>query len=273
MFWISIITGILICACTCNIIKVSSFIDMIDEGKICVQCGRRMDCVTQKECRIGDNIYGNRWMLFSYLKECKRCSYICSQPIKWNILFFGLFYMVYIATVFLTPDNLVGILYGIVAIALLYLGIIDWNTQYIPLEMNGIIFLCGLIRLVADRSNWLEYILGFFLVSGFLYVVNKVATPVLRRKYEDDTIEDVIGDGDMKLMAATGLLLGWKLNFIALGIGCVMGSVIHLILMKIKGSGHRLAFGPYLSLGVYITMICGEQLVSWYLNFLGVKPL
>jgi len=26
-------------------------------------------------------------------------------------------------------------------------------------------------------------------------------------------------------------------------------------------------------LGVYITMICGEQLVGWYLNMMGVKPL
>ena len=130
-----------------------------------------------------------------------------------------------------------------------------------------------MIHLFADNSNWLEYVIGLIAVSGFLLLVNGIAVPLLRKKYKDDTIETAIGDGDIKLMAATGLLLGWKLNFLALMIGCIAGSVIHLMLMKIKGSGRQFALGPYLSLGVFITMICGEQLVGWYLNLMGVKPL
>ena len=89
----------------------------------------------------------------------------------------------------------------------------------------------------------------------------------MRKRYGDD-ITHVMGDGDIKLMAATGLLLGWKLNFLALGLGCIIGSIIHVILMQIKKGEGQFAFGPYLSLGVYLTMICGEQLVSWYLNMM-----
>lgn len=163
-------------------------------------------------------------------------------------------------------------LYGISVSMLCMLSVVDWNTQYIPLECNVIILICGLIHLFADFSNWVEYIIGLFAVSGFLLFVDRIATPILRKRYEEELeIEHVIGDGDIKLMAATGLLLGWKLNFLALGIGCVAGSVIHLVLMKIKGSDRQFAFGPYLSLGVYITMICGEQLISWYLNAMGVE--
>ena len=164
-------------------------------------------------------------------------------------------------------------LMGFSAIALFFLSIVDWNTQYIPFECNIFIFICGLIHLFADFSNWLEYLIGLIAVSGFLFIVDRIGTPMLRKKYPEDEVDSVIGDGDIKLMAATGLLLGWKLNFIALGIGCISGSVIHLIRMKIKGSGAKLALGPYLSLGVYITMICGEQLVSWYLNMLGLYPV
>ena len=75
-----------------------------------------------------------------------------------------------------------------------------------------------------------------------------------------------MGGGDIKLMAATGLLLGWQLNIIAFLVGCILGSIIHLTLMAMKKADRVLAFGPYLSMGVYIAMIWGEQLVSWYLS-------
>lgn len=67
-------------------------------------------------------------------------------------------------------------------------------------------------------------------------------------------------------MAAAGLLVGWKLIILSLGIGCLLGSVIHLTLMKVRDKDRVLAFGPYLSMGIYISMVCGEQLVSWYLS-------
>jgi leader peptidase (prepilin peptidase)/N-methyltransferase len=79
-----------------------------------------------------------------------------------------------------------------------------------------------------------------------------------------------MGGGDIKLMAAAGFLLGWKLNIVAFMMGCVLGSVIHLSIMKIGKGEHRLAFGPYLSMGIYIAMICGEQLMSWYLGIVGL---
>ena len=66
-------------------------------------------------------------------------------------------------------------------------------------------------------------------------------------------------------MAATGLLLGWKLIIIAFIMACIIGTVVHLIRMAVKKVGRKLAFGPYLSMGICIAMIWGEQLVSWYL--------
>ncbi len=171
--------------------------------------------------------------------------------------------------------NVISVLFGISTVALLSLSVVDWKTQYIPLEMNGVIFFCGLIRLFADESDWLDHVIGLFAVSGFLFLINRVATPILKKRYAetDVELERAIGDGDIKLMAATGFLLGWKLNFLALMIGCIMGSIIHTVLMLVKKGERQFALGPYLSLGVYITMISGSQLISWYLNILGVKPL
>ena len=75
-----------------------------------------------------------------------------------------------------------------------------------------------------------------------------------------------IGGGDIKLMAACGLILGWKLIILAFLIGCILGSVIHVIRMKVSDADHVLAMGPYLSLGVFIAMLWGEQFLRWYLG-------
>lgn len=219
-----------------------------------------------------DNKYMH-WMIVNYIWKRKKNGFRYSFNAYKFIIMFVVGYAIVELPCWLHGSGVVGIVYSLSAFCLLFLSVVDWKSQYIPLECDLAIGICGLVRLVADQSNWLEYILGLFLVSGFLYVVNKVATPILRRRYEENTIEDVIGDGDMKLMAATGLLLGWKLNFIALGLGCVIGSIIQVILMKVKESDRQFALGPYLSLGVYITMICGEQLVSWYLNIIGFVPM
>ena len=149
-------------------------------------------------------------------------------------------------------------LYCLCTSALICISVIDWRTYEIPVGFNIFILFLGLIRLVTDLGNWSQYVIGLFAVSGFLYLLLIV------------TNGRGIGGGDVKLMAATGLLLGWQLNVVALMMGCILGSVIHLSIMAIKKTDKVLAFGPYLSAGVFIAMIWGEQLVSWYLGIVGI---
>jgi leader peptidase (prepilin peptidase)/N-methyltransferase len=75
-----------------------------------------------------------------------------------------------------------------------------------------------------------------------------------------------IGGGDIKLMAVCGLILGWKLIIVAFITGCVLGSIIHLIRMKIQKESAVLAFGPYLSLGVFIAAMWGDTILIAYLS-------
>ncbi len=96
--------------------------------------------------------------------------------------------------------------------------------------------------------------IGAICVSGFLYLLYLI------------TKGRGIGGGDIKLMAAAGLLIGWKLIILSLGLGCVIGSIIHIILMKVQDKDRVLAFGPYLSIGIFISMLCGNQIIDWYIN-------
>lgn len=251
---------------------LSHFIQHIEDESVCQECEQYKECFAMKELFSGKSNFVTEWMLISFLKVKKRCPYAEDVPVNKKVAYIIFSTLLFGVLLWSKGNNLTGYIYGVSAVMLFFASVVDWNTQYIPVECSIIIFICGLIHLFADFSNWGDYLIGLIAVSGFLFLVDQIATPVLAKRYQEEEMDSVIGDGDIKLMAATGLLLGWKLNFLALGIGCVAGSVIHLIRMKIKGSEARLALGPYLSLGVYITMICGEQLVSWYLNMMGYIP-
>ncbi len=151
------------------------------------------------------------------------------------------------------------VLYILCMMILLVIAVVDWNTYEIPRGLNVCILVLGLIRLGLDYHNWSQYIIGFFAVSGFLCLLYWVSGGTW------------IGGGDVKLMAAAGLLLGWKEILVALVAGCVLGSIIHIMSMILCNKKDRtLAFGPYLSLGIVVAMIWGEQLASWYLSLLKI---
>ena len=78
-----------------------------------------------------------------------------------------------------------------------------------------------------------------------------------------------LGGGDVKLMAVCGLVLGWKLVLLAFFLGCILGSVIHIIRMKAFGADRVLAMGPYLSLGVLLAVLWGNTMIQWYMGLLG----
>jgi leader peptidase (prepilin peptidase)/N-methyltransferase len=80
-----------------------------------------------------------------------------------------------------------------------------------------------------------------------------------------------MGGGDIKLMAALGLWFGLKgIAMIAL-LAFVIGSVISLIIVKIKKGGRKTAvpFGPFIILASFITIFFYSPLVNIYLRLAG----
>ena len=136
--------------------------------------------------------------------------------------------------------------------ALLVLSVIDGRTREIPPGTTIFIAVLGAVRVFLDLSQWPLYVIGFFAVSLFLFLVLII------------TGGRGIGGGDVKLMAVCGLFLGWKLIILAFFLGCVLGSVIHLTLMAAKKAGHVLALGPYLSAGVFLSLLWGDAVIQWY---------
>ncbi len=192
--------------------------------------------------------------LFSYLAlrgKCRKCKTKISVQYPLIEGLNGVFYLIVFIRYGLSVDSL---LYCLLFSALLALSVIDFRTFEIPVGINYFILMLGLIRVATDYHNWLDYLIGFLCISVFLFLVILVSRG------------QAIGGGDMKLMAVCGLLLGWKGIVLAFALGCIIGSVCHIIRMKVSGEEHVLAMGPYLSVGVMIAALWGESMISWYVT-------
>ncbi len=73
-----------------------------------------------------------------------------------------------------------------------------------------------------------------------------------------------MGFGDVKLAFTIGFLLGFLNGFAALYIGFIIGAVVGLclILLGRKKMKSKIAFGPFLVLGLLIMLIWGDQVFS-----------
>ena len=137
---------------------------------------------------------------------------------------------------------------------LVTLSVIDWRTYEIPVGINITILVLGMLRCALDYRNIVTHLIGLVCVSAFLLLLNLV------------TGGRAMGGGDVKLMAAAGLFLGWKQITLGFFLGCIIGSIIHLCLMKFADKGRKLAFGPYLSAGMIVAMLAGDAMINWYLS-------
>ncbi len=156
--------------------------------------------------------------------------------------------------VLFAPSFLTGVLYALLTWALTIIFAVDFRTYEIPFKVNVFIFALGLIRMFTELSHWPLYVIGFFAIS----------LPLAAIFYA--TKGRAIGFGDVKMMAACGTLIGWKCAVFALMLGCIVGSVVHLLRMKFEDEGAVLAMGPYLAIGVYISAVFGTMAIDAYLT-------
>ena len=68
--------------------------------------------------------------------------------------------------------------------------------------------------------------------------------------------------------AICGLLLGFGRGFVAIIIASVMGSVVLLIVNRIRKDkkSQEYPFAPFIVLGVMISLYIGQYICEWYLD-------
>lgn len=197
--------------------------------------------------------------LFSYIflgGRCRKCKTHISLQYP---LVEGLNGVLYVLIFLVNGWSIDSIIYCLLTSALIVLSVIDFRTYEIPIGINLFILALGLIHFIIHLGDWVNYGIGLVSVSGFLLIVSMA------------TKGAAIGGGDVKLMGAAGLLLGWQNAIVAFLLGCIIASVIHPVRMVIQKEGRTLAMGPYLSAGIFLAVLWGGRFIHWYLSLFIIK--
>ena len=158
--------------------------------------------------------------------------------------------------------------YALFCSALIVITFIDLDFQIIPdrITLPGIPLglLAGSLLLPdpflrATALGWKSSVIGA--VSGFLffYFVAAAGEKIFKK--------EAMGGGDIKMMAMVGGFLGWKGVILTTFIGSLLGSVIGVVMMALRGREHGslIPFGPFLAAGAVSSLIFGHEIVAWYL--------
>jgi len=135
------------------------------------------------------------------------------------------------------------------AFCLLCIAWIDWDTMRIPDRLIIIIVLAGFSWVLLYQIFWQDALLGVLAGALPLLLIDRIVRLTAKKPG--------FGFGDVKLMAAAGLFLGWYGVFIAYGIAFIAAGVFasYLLLTKKAERGSYLAFGPFLCLGILLSLL------------------
>lgn len=137
---------------------------------------------------------------------------------------------------------------------LIAVALVDLYTMEIP---NGFVLAAlavGILSIFAVPGlSLLARLIGVFVVS-----VPMLLIAIL--------IPGGFGGGDIKLMAACGVFLGWQLTLLSAFIGILLGGLyaIFLLLTKQKKARDHFAFAPFLCAGMALCCFFGANLLEWF---------
>lgn len=191
----------------------------------------------------------------SFLCLQGKCRF-CQTPISWRYPFVEIltaaFFLVVVHTYSLTWETFA---YLLLTSALIVISFIDFDHQLIPdkISLPGIIVGFAVSFLLPLR--WYDSLLGILIGGGVIWAVGIVGEWIFKK--------EAMGGGDVKLMAMIGAFLGWKAALLTIFFASIIGAVIGIIMRLITGKEY-LPFGPFLSVGAFLSLLWGEQFLLWY---------
>jgi leader peptidase (prepilin peptidase) / N-methyltransferase len=165
--------------------------------------------------------------------------------------------------------------YGFIALAallftwlLIALTMIDFDTQFLPDQLTYPLLWLGLL-VSLWHPVWAEgaspvtpgdSIIGA--AAGYLslwsvYWVFKLLTG-----------KEGMGYGDFKLFAALGAWMGWRMLLPVILFASLVGAIVgvFILIRQRKGKDTQIAFGPFLAVAGWLTLMFGNAVVERYLS-------
>ena len=172
----------------------------------------------------------------------------------------------FVLTFFVHDINAESIITCVLMSLLICVGFMDWDTMEIDLRLLALIALLAVpSAFFTQQASVSERIIGALIISVPFFIIGEVSRPIIRKKFGEDF--RAIELGDTLLMIAAGVLLGTKAIIVSALIGIVAAAIGGLI-SKFATGESKFAFGPYLSIGIAISALWGNQIAQWYINML-----
>ena len=146
--------------------------------------------------------------------------------------------------------------------ALIALCFIDIDQQLLPDAITLPFLWLGLVvNLFGVFTGLAAAVIGA--VAGY------VSLWLVFQAFKLVTGKDGMGYGDFKLFALLGAWLGWQILPLILLLASLVGAIVGLSFIWLKGRDRRLPipFGPFLCAAGWLAMLWGEEMLGLYLTF------
>jgi len=156
--------------------------------------------------------------------------------------------------------SIISLLYFSFSAVLIVISFIDFDTMTIPDTLVIILLVIALgAVIIVPEPNLISRTIGAFAISLPMLILALI-------------IPESFGGGDIKLIAVCGLMLGWVAVLTAIFIALIFGGA-HGVLMIIKNRDNKknhIAFGQYICIGTFISMLYGNSIIDGYLRLFGL---
>jgi len=194
--------------------------------------------------------------LFSFIFQKSRCRY-CKKKISSLYplveLAAGLTFLLVYFNFGLSLKSLVYIIYSCF---LIIIFVYDLRHHLILDKVTIPAIIIAFLASFFLKVSFFSILFGAIIGGGFFFIQFAAS----RGKW--------IGGGDIRLGVLMGLILGWEKLIVALVIAYLSGALVALMFLitKKKGLKSKLPFGTFLSLGTFVTLLYGSQMIDWYLS-------
>ena len=241
--------------CTVCVHRLPKNLSIIKPRSFCISCNKSI-----------------KWFhnipVFSFLFLKGKCGF-CKKKISWTyplieitaaislVILYCYFQTIHLEFIFLSFFFL----------SLIILFFCDFKFFLLPNMVVFFLFFVGFVRcLVAPDSTFfsssISSLIGFIAGIGFLYFFAK-AYQLLRKK-------EGMGMGDVKLLGALGLWLGWQSLFFIIIVSALLGilaglSAVALGKMEIQ---NRIPYGCFLVLATFLYISFISSITSFYQTYM-----
>lgn len=192
--------------------------------------------------------------LFSYLFLKGKCAY-CSEKISPQYFIVELISGVLTLFLFLKVSLSLELLYALIFFyTLITLSFIDFKYKAVP---DYLLLIAFIFSFFVSSYNLIEMFKNAFLFSGGFVILNFLLTFYIQnikaRIKKDESLkeQEALGEGDIPIIAAIGVILGVKGALVAIFLSAFF-AIIPAIYFSLVKKDIQTPYIPYLSLGLIV---------------------